>query len=326
MPPIRLCLFASTPDFLSLGFLVKVLTGTPEELGRTAVDWGYDGIEFMPDPERVPDPVAFEKALAATGAVMPVVNSGRIAAQKLALIHEDPEIRRRALRGFEAMLDFGGYFRSRVHLGICRGKGIPGATKAEMDRMADEVFRELAAHAERVGATILLEAAETEFTSYINTMDEVMAWVDRIGSPAFAPMLDTHQLYGAESSIESGIRAARGRAQHIHLFEPSRYPPGVLVGKPVLDWPEIARMLREEGFPGFGIRGHCLGGRSRARGPDLGGVPATALLRLSRIVSPHARRTRDTINRIFRRGFEKYESSRRGEYDTCWARQDVRRV
>jgi sugar phosphate isomerase/epimerase len=108
----------------------------------------------------------------------------------------------------------------------------------------------LALHAERVGATILLEAAETEFTSYINTMNEVLAWVDRIGSPAFAPMLDTHQLYGAERSIEAGIRAARGRAQHIHLFEPSRYPPGVLVGKPILDWPRIGQLLREEGLPG----------------------------------------------------------------------------
>ena len=102
MPPIRLCLFASTPDFLSLGFLVKVLTGDPQQLGRTAMAWGYDGIEFMPDPDRVPDPVVFGKALAATGAVMPVVNSGRIAAQKLALIHEDAAIRRRALQGLES--------------------------------------------------------------------------------------------------------------------------------------------------------------------------------------------------------------------------------
>ncbi len=249
MASIRLCLFASTPDFLSLGFLVKVLIGTPEEVARTAVAWGYDGIEFMPDPEHVPDPVTFGKALAATGAVMPVVNSGRIAAQKLALIHDDAEVRGRAMGGFKRMLDFGGYFGSRVHLGICRGRGIQGGSRAATDRMTDEVFRELAAHAERAGATILLEAAETELTSYINTMDEVMAWVDRISSPAFAPMLDTHQLYGAERSIESGIRAARGRAQHIHLFEPSRYPPGVLVGKPVLDWPRIAQILREEGTP-----------------------------------------------------------------------------
>lgn len=250
MPPIRLCLFASTPDFLSLGFVVKVLTGTPEELGRTAVAWGYDGIEFMPDPDRVPDPVAFDQALRRTGAVMPVVNSGRIAAQKLALIHEDAGIRSRALRGFKAMLDFGGHFGSRVHLGICRGRGLPGATRAEMDRMAEDIFCDLTAHAERVGAIILLEAAETEFTSYINTMAEVMAWVDRIGSPAFAPMLDTHQLYGAERSVEAGIREVRGQAQHIHLFEPGRYPPGVLANKPVLDWPRIAQLLRAEGLPG----------------------------------------------------------------------------
>jgi sugar phosphate isomerase/epimerase len=209
MPPIGLCLFASTPDFLSLGFLVKVLTGTPEALGRQAVAWGYDSFEFMPDPERVPDPVAFEKALAMTGAVMPVVNSGRIAAQGMALIHQDAEMRRRALRGFKAMLDFGGHFRSRVHLGICRGKGIPGAAKAEMDRMADDVLRELAAHAERVGATILLEAAETEFTSYINTMEEVMAWVDRIGSPASRPCSIPISSTGpsARSSPESGRHA-----------------------------------------------------------------------------------------------------------------------
>ena len=159
------------------------------------------------------------------------------------------EIRRRALRGFKAMLDFGGYFRSRVHLGICRGKGIPGADKVEMDRMADEVFRELAAHAERVGATILLEAAETEFTSYINTMDDVMAWVDRIGSPAFAPMLDTHQLYGAERSIESGIRAARGRRPAHPPLRAEPLParrPGGQAGPGLA---EIARMLREEGLP-----------------------------------------------------------------------------
>jgi hypothetical protein len=106
-------------------------------------------------------------------------------------------------------------------------------------------------HAEGVGAAILLEAAEREFTCYINSMEEVMAWVDRKGGPAFAPMLDTRQLYGAEHSIEVGIQAARGKAQRIHLFEPSWYPPGVLVDKPVLDWPRIVQVLREEGLPGL---------------------------------------------------------------------------
>jgi len=53
MSRIKFCLFALTPDMQQLDFVVKVLTGTPEELGRTAVSWGYDGIEFMLDPEPI---------------------------------------------------------------------------------------------------------------------------------------------------------------------------------------------------------------------------------------------------------------------------------
>lgn len=252
MAKLTLCLFAATPDFASLGFLVKVLTGTPEELARTAVGWGYDGIEFMPDPDRVPDPAAFQRVLRDAGALLPVVNSGRIYAQGMALLHHEPAARRRAVAAFKAMLDFAGALGARVGLGIARGPGIPGASQADMERIADEVFREVVAHAEKAGATIMLEPAETNLTGFINTVDEVMAWVDRIGSPAFGVMLDTHQLLGAEVSIEHGIRAARRQARHIHLYDPSRWPPGVLEHKPVLDWPGIVRLLREEGFAGSG--------------------------------------------------------------------------
>ena len=45
--PVSLCLFASTPDISSLGFIVRVLTGSIEELPARAIEWGYDGVEFM---------------------------------------------------------------------------------------------------------------------------------------------------------------------------------------------------------------------------------------------------------------------------------------
>jgi sugar phosphate isomerase/epimerase len=195
--------------------------------------------------------VTFEDALKLAGASMPVVNSGRILAQGMALLHQDPTTRRRALTGFKRMLDFAGHFRSRVHLGIARGGAIPGASQAAMDGMADDLFRDLTAHAERVGATILLEPAEGG-TAYIQTMQEVLAWVERIHSSVFRAMLDTHQLVKVEQSIEAGIRAARGQAEHIHLYDPSRRPPGLGSGEAALDWPHIAGILREEGFQGSG--------------------------------------------------------------------------
>ncbi len=63
MSKVKFCLFASTPDMLQFKFVVKVLTGTPEELAQRAIDWGYDGIEFMPDPEHVPDAEVFDSSL-----------------------------------------------------------------------------------------------------------------------------------------------------------------------------------------------------------------------------------------------------------------------
>ncbi|MEE8318991.1 MAG: sugar phosphate isomerase/epimerase [Dehalococcoidales bacterium] len=250
MSEVKLCLFASTPDMLNHDLVVKVLTGTPEELGRTAIDWGYDGIEFMPDPDHTPDPELFAAALGRTGAVMPVVNSGRIAAQGLGLFSESIGIRKKSIQGFKNILDFAGHFKAFVGLGAARGKGIPGMSKTDMEQMAEEIFRELTAHAEKAGAVIILESSETEFTNLFNTNAETLAMVERIGSPHFSIMLDTHQLWAAESSIEEGIRAAQGQAQHIHLYDPSRLPPGVSPGKETLDWPGITRLLREEGFHG----------------------------------------------------------------------------
>lgn len=250
MAPVRLCLFASTPDIVALRFMVRVLTGTPQELAERAVAWGYDGIEFMPDPEHVPDPHRFATSLANAGAVLPVVNTGRMAAQGLTLFHKDAAVEQKARQAFRGILDFAGALGARVGLGIARGAAIPGLSAEAMDRHAADAFRELADHAAKAGTVIMLEAAESEHTRYLGTMDEVMHWVDRLASPAFGVMLDTAQLAAAEPSVAYGIRAAKGRATHIHLFDPSRWPPGL--GKTRLDWDCLFRVLREERFAGTG--------------------------------------------------------------------------
>lgn len=250
MSKVKLCLWASTPDMLQYKFIINVLTGTPEEIARRAVDWGYDGIEFMPDPERTPDPGVFDTALKRAGAVMPVVGSGRMIPQGMALIHEDAGIRRKAMKAFKNVLDFAGYFKARVVLGGGRGTGIPGASKEEMERLTEEIFRELAEYAKKAGAGIMLEGSSPKYTNLVNSNEEVMAWVERIDSPSFSVMMDTDQLCAAEPSIEHGIRATKGQAHHIHLYDPNHWPPGILPEKDALDWPHIARILQAEDFTG----------------------------------------------------------------------------
>ena len=58
------------------------------------------------------------------------------------------------------------------------------------------------------------------------------------------------RLAESEPSIEHGIRAACGQTRHIHLYDPSRWPPGVLAETMRLDWPRVFELLRETGFRG----------------------------------------------------------------------------
>ena len=118
--------------------------------------------------------------------------------------------------------------------------------------MADGVFRELTKHAESTGVVIILETAGSCRTSYLKTNAQIMEWVDRINSPNLSVHLDTHQLTGAEKTIEEGIKVTRGQATHIHLYDPSRWPPGVIDAKNQLDWPKIIKILRATHMPETG--------------------------------------------------------------------------
>jgi len=243
MSTIPICVFASTPDIHERGFLVQVLTGSPEELAEQSLARGYDGFEFMPNPERVPDPSLFVRAIEKTGAVLPVVNSGRLVRTGWTLFSADRAIASRARDSFKEMLAFAGAVGASVGLGIARGPTQKDLASHEMDSLAEDLFCELAEYAELVGTTILFEPAESEITDFALTVAEVMTWVERIGSPAFRLMLDTQQLVDNESSLTEGIRAAQKEALHIHLFDRGRTPPRSI--EDGLDWDLVFNLLGE---------------------------------------------------------------------------------
>jgi D-psicose/D-tagatose/L-ribulose 3-epimerase len=248
---LRLCLFATSAEMARISFVVRLLEGSLDEICQGALAWGYDGIELFPDPEDVPDPSELERAARASGCLVPVIDSGLMLPRGLTLLDPDPQVRARAMDAFERMIALAGAVGGSVNMGGARGNRPPGMSEGEVDRLTEEVFRSLAEEAEQAGSRILLEPTG-DYTSYITTVAESARWAERIDSPAFTVMLDTYQLAEAESSFEQGIRDAKGLADHIHLYDPSRWPPGVLPENNRLDWPRIVRALAAEGFAGTG--------------------------------------------------------------------------
>jgi sugar phosphate isomerase/epimerase len=247
-----LSIFASTPDMEENAFMVKVLTGTLDTIAWQSVQWGYDGIELLPNPEDVPRSAEVERAVSAAGACVTVINSGRLYAQGMALLHRDVSARRRALEAFERLIDLGAALGVPVGLGAARGARAVCVAAREAEVVSRGVFEAIAAYAESVGGLVMLEPADSGEIPSVPTVAEAVAWVERIGSPSLTIMLDTYQIATREESFEQAFAASKGLARHIHLYDPGRRPPGTADGANRLDWPGVARGLAASGFTGTG--------------------------------------------------------------------------
>ncbi|MCV6824805.1 MULTISPECIES: sugar phosphate isomerase/epimerase family protein [Halocynthiibacter] len=105
--------------------------------------------------------------------------------------------------------------------------GVVGATKAR--RNAVEVFKRVAEHAGAKGATYCVEPLDPSQTVFINTVEEAVEIVDKVGHPNFRTMIDTSSSGVAESiSVAELIKlwVGTGYIGHIHLNDTNRGVPG----------------------------------------------------------------------------------------------------
>ena len=265
---MQLSLLASTPDIVATGYMVNLLLGVPELLVAEASALGYDGIEFFPGPPGTVGVVEMDEALKRFDLTLTAVNSGRIVAEGLTLLHPDPTIRVRALNRVKDLLDFAGHFGAPVTLAGTKGS-LPSGTSAEAESLAEKILSDLARFGASVGTTLLLAPTDEADSNFICTVGEAVAWVRRINHPALGLVLDTHQLHRKEVSVTEGLRAAAGLVRHLHFYDPGRVPPGTQA-KSTLDWFTILDTLQDMGYEG--AASVCLAPSGDRRAQALGTV------------------------------------------------------
>lgn len=246
---MQLSLLASTPDISTTGYMVNLLLGTPREVLEEARGLGFDGVEFLPGPPGTVGVTEMELALRDSGAALTAVNSGRIVAQGLTLLHPEPRIRERTVLRFRDLLDFAGCFGVPVTLAGAKGMVPQGTPEEGAAALAEETFRALAEFATAAGSLLMLTPTHERDSNFIGTVAEAVQWVERINHPGFGLMLDTYHLALTESSVPDALRAVAGRLRHLHLYDPGRMPPASGAKTP-LDWPAILGALRETGYEG----------------------------------------------------------------------------
>lgn len=251
MSPIRqILVFSSTPDIAADGFVVPILAEPIDRLAQRAARLGFDGLEFLPNPDDIPTPQVLEKAAKSAGIGVSVINSGRLAARKYALLHKDAERRRLSIDIYKHLIELAGAVGARVGLGMARGDLQIAAQAADLPGIMRDTFGEISQHAERNGTFVMLEPADPGYVAAILRVSEATEQVKLVNSPGFSMMLDTYQIDQVEQDYEAAFAAAEGLATHIHLYDPKHWPPGVSEER--LDWSRIRKAMEKNGFSGSG--------------------------------------------------------------------------
>jgi D-psicose/D-tagatose/L-ribulose 3-epimerase len=118
-------------------------------------------------------------------------------------------------------------------------------TEAEYKAIAT-VLKPVARRAAEFGMRLGVEPCNRYETHLLNTAEQGLALLERIGEPNVTIHLDTYHMNIEEKGIGHGIRVAGESSSYIHLSESDRGVPG----SGTIDWNDVFRALAESGFEG----------------------------------------------------------------------------
>jgi D-psicose/D-tagatose/L-ribulose 3-epimerase len=101
--------------------------------------------------------------------------------------------------------------------------------------------------AENLGLMYNVEVVNRFEQFLLNTAEEAVEYVDRVGSPNLRILLDTYHMNIEEDSFEKAIKTAGKLLGHLHTGESNRKPPG----RGHIPWKEIGAALKKVEFQGW---------------------------------------------------------------------------
>lgn len=246
---LRLAYMVATPDIKSknsLGYHGDIKYST-----RLLSDLGYDGIELTADDASAFEWAPVQAAIQAAGLEVPLVCSGEVFGQSgLGLAAPDERTRAAALARLKGLVDFAAIFGASVNIGRSRWYYSPDVPAQLTEEWALEGFRELADYAAPKGVTIALEPIAFHVCNFINSTQDGLVWLERVGRANFKLMLDLYHMNIDDlTSIEESfaLAAAAGAVVHVHLCDTNRKPPGY--GH--MDFAGALGALRRAGYAGY---------------------------------------------------------------------------
>ena len=224
-------------------------TASLEKIAPRIAEMGFKHIEIpFEDPSLLDIPackVILDKAGFKSVSAAAVIGSDRD------LIDPDPAVRANGLAYVKKSIDDAAILGARNLVGPFYSSVGRTWQQSPSEREADirllvSVLTELADYAEKKGIFLGLEPLNRFETSFINTAQQAVEVIDRVGNPHLGIMLDTFHMNIEEDSMGDAVRLVGPRLVQVHSNENNRGTPGL--GH--IPWSEVAHALKEIHFDG----------------------------------------------------------------------------
>lgn len=124
---------------------------------------------------------------------------------------------------------------------------LPGVDRRQAEDYAVEVLSGLHKELERTGVILAMEPLSPQETNFLNTAEETVQLLRRLGSPHIKLHLDCKAMSSESVPIPELLRRHRADMAHFHANDPNRQGPGF----GALDFIPIFRALREIDYRGW---------------------------------------------------------------------------
>jgi 5-keto-L-gluconate epimerase len=166
---------------------------------------------------------------------------------RLSLTDGDSQIRKLALERLIDHIDLGAILNCGVIIGSMKGSIAEAERYKTYENYCLEGMKRLAEHAGSRGIPLYLECINRYELNYLNTVEETLAFIEKLASPDVKILVDTFHMNIEEPDIVESILLCRKHLGHVHLADSNRRYPGA--GH--IDFKAVVRALGSLNYKGY---------------------------------------------------------------------------
>ena len=209
---------------------------------------GFDGAELAvrnPKDLKVNDVINIIKE---NNLEVPAIGTGQAYGEEgLSFSDPDEVIRKMAVERINDQIVFASNFNAQVIIGLIRGEIEESINRIEAEEWTIDCLKKCTEFAKEYNIRLTLEPVNRYESNFINTLNEGIEFIKRVGASNLGLLADTFHMNIEEVSIYGSIIQAKNYITHVHFADSNRWAPGC--GH--IDFKKVIETLKKIDYQGY---------------------------------------------------------------------------